>query len=39
MVTERQVVSILALTGTIVTLGFAIYGVYLAFKPNQTVKA
>jgi len=39
MATERQIVAVLALAGTIVTLGFAIYNVYLSFKPNQTVKA
>lgn len=39
MVTERQIVAILALVGTVATLGFAIYNVYLSFKPNQTVKA
>jgi len=38
MVTERQIVAILALVGTVATLGFAIYNIYLSFKPVQSVK-
>jgi hypothetical protein len=39
MVSEKQVVAILALIGATATFGFAIFGVYLAFKNNsQTVK-
>lgn len=39
MVSERQIVALLALTGTIVTLGFAVYQVYVAFKPVEAAKA
>jgi len=33
MVTERQVVSIFAVLGTIAALSFSVYQLYLAFKP------
>jgi len=38
MITERQIVSLLALTGALVAAGFAIYQVYIAFKPQVSVK-
>jgi len=38
MVTERQVVAILGVIAATATLGFAIYNIYKAFNPNQTVK-
>jgi len=40
MVTERQIISIFAVLGTVAALAFSIYNVYLAFKPPvETVKA
>lgn len=38
MVTERQVVAILGVVAAVATLGFALYNIYKAFNPNQTVK-
>jgi hypothetical protein len=38
MVTERQLLAILAVVAATATLGFSIYAVYKAFNPNQTVK-
>jgi hypothetical protein len=36
MVTEKQIVSILALIGASATFGFAVYAVYLSFKNGNT---
>jgi hypothetical protein len=35
MPTERQIVAILALLGATVTLGLAVYNVYLSFSNNS----
>jgi len=39
MINERQIISIFAVLGATAALGFAIYNVYLAFKPVEAAKA
>jgi len=36
--TERQIIAILAVLGATAAIGFAIYNVYLAFKPIEGTK-
>lgn len=39
MISERQIISILAVLGATAAFGFAIYNAYLAFKSVEGAKA